>query len=420
MEHELIDQRITFTLDLEDHRPVRDRRGAVSRDSRGRVLEFLGDRGRCAARSSSPVRSPRTAPTSCATSPSTDTSSASTGCTTCRSPSSSPTQLREEAKRGKALLEDLGGHAGARLPRAAVLARPRVALGRRRARRARLHVLVERAAGAQPAVRRSHCAAGAVPLAERRDRAPVPGGAAWAAWVSPTSAASTCARCPRPRSTPPAAPSARTSCSGSTATRTTSTPTEPFWVVPEVGRLGSRLLWYNRSHMFEKIEALLADGSAPPLGERIDSLETVEYPAKASSEYSQLDMVHRLPKAKLVDRFDYLTQLCAGRRVVHVGFADIGCQSLNEEADAWLHTHLAAVGARARGSRCRRQGVALRPRARLRGARRRLQRRRRGASARPAACRRRRRGRGDRAHRRREGVPRRAARARGARTASSW
>ena len=130
-------------------------------------------------------------------------------------------------------------------------------------------------------------------------------------------------------------------------------------MVPEVGRLGSRLLWYNRSHAFEKIEALLADGSAPPLGERIDSLETVEYPAKASSEYSQLDMVHRLPKAKLVDRFEYLTQLCAGQRVVHVGFADIGCQSLNEEADAWLHTRLAASARELVGLDVDEQGVAL-------------------------------------------------------------
>jgi SAM-dependent methyltransferase len=53
-------------------------------------------------------------------------------------------------------------------------------------------------------------------------------------------------------------------------------------------------------------------------------------------------MVHRLPPASLVDRFEYLRALCAGRRVVHVGFVDAGCQSLNEQAGAWLHSHLAA------------------------------------------------------------------------------
>ncbi|MFI5052767.1 MAG: class I SAM-dependent methyltransferase [Acidimicrobiia bacterium] len=60
------------------------------------------------------------------------------------------------------------------------------------------------------------------------------------------------------------------------------------------------------------------------------------------SDYSQLEMVHRLPRAALVDRFEYLRGLCAGRRVVHVGFVDAGCQSLNEQAGAWLHAHLAA------------------------------------------------------------------------------
>ena len=60
------------------------------------------------------------------------------------------------------------------------------------------------------------------------------------------------------------------------------------------------------------------------------------------TDYSQLDMVHRLPPARLVDRFAFLTYLARGRRVVHVGFVDTGCQELNQSADAWLHEHLAA------------------------------------------------------------------------------
>ena len=31
-------------------------------------------------------------------------------------------------------------------------------------------------------------------------------------------------------------------------------PDEPFWVVPEAGRLGSRLLWYNRRRTFAKVD----------------------------------------------------------------------------------------------------------------------------------------------------------------------
>jgi peptidoglycan-N-acetylglucosamine deacetylase len=49
---------------------------------------------------------------------------------------------------------------------------------------------------------------------------------------------------------------------------------ESFWVAPELGRLGSRLLWYNRRRMFAKVDALLRGGVAPPLGERISALES--------------------------------------------------------------------------------------------------------------------------------------------------
>jgi 2-polyprenyl-3-methyl-5-hydroxy-6-metoxy-1,4-benzoquinol methylase len=61
----------------------------------------------------------------------------------------------------------------------------------------------------------------------------------------------------------------------------------------------------------------------------------------ADTDYSQLEMVHRLPPAALVDRFDYLCDLTRARRVVHVGFVDAGCQQLNEQSGAWLHEHLA-------------------------------------------------------------------------------
>ena len=82
------------------------------------------------------------------------------------------------------------------------------------------------------------------------------------------------------------------------------------------------------------------------------------------SEYSQLDMVHRLPSARLVDRFEYLTDLGTGRRVVHVGFVDAGCQTMNEDADAWLHEHLASSARELVGLDLDDDGVA---RARARG-----------------------------------------------------
>ena len=115
-------------------------------------------------------------------------------------------------------------------------------------------------------------------------------------------------------------------------------PDETFWVVPEAGRLGSRLLWYNRRRTFAKIEAALRGRAGPPLAERLDG----GVAAHDRRDFSQLEMVHRLPPASLVDRFDYLRVLATGRRVVHVGFVDAGCQSLNEQSGAWLHEHLAA------------------------------------------------------------------------------
>jgi len=49
-------------------------------------------------------------------------------------------------------------------------------------------------------------------------------------------------------------------------------PDEPFWVRPEAGQLGSRLLWHGRRHMLAKVRQLLRDGAAPPLGERVPTL----------------------------------------------------------------------------------------------------------------------------------------------------
>jgi polysaccharide deacetylase family protein (PEP-CTERM system associated) len=57
-------------------------------------------------------------------------------------------------------------------------------------------------------------------------------------------------------------------------------PGEPFWVVPEAGRLGSRLLWYNRRHMFTKIAATLRGRAAPPLGERVATFDAPPMPER--------------------------------------------------------------------------------------------------------------------------------------------
>lgn len=49
-------------------------------------------------------------------------------------------------------------------------------------------------------------------------------------------------------------------------------PDEPFWVVPEAGRVGSRLLWYGRRRAFDRIAALLEGRSGGPLSVRAAAL----------------------------------------------------------------------------------------------------------------------------------------------------
>lgn len=54
-------------------------------------------------------------------------------------------------------------------------------------------------------------------------------------------------------------------------------------------------------------------------------------------------MVGRHPKATLTRRIPLLCDLASGRRVIHVGFADAGCRTMNQRSEAWLHEHLAAT-----------------------------------------------------------------------------
>lgn len=59
------------------------------------------------------------------------------------------------------------------------------------------------------------------------------------------------------------------------------------------------------------------------------------------SDASHAEMVHRLPRARLVDRIELLTRLARGRRVVHVGFVDAGFEAMQARSEEWLHEHLA-------------------------------------------------------------------------------
>lgn len=124
-------------------------------------------------------------------------------------------------------------------------------------------------------------------------------------------------------------------------------PDEPFWWEPVAGTMAP-LLWVGRRRLMGKVAALL-DPAGPPLAERLDEARAVARPfdpAAASTSGSaaggdQTEMVHRLPQARGVDRIAYLTELVTGRSVVHVGFADRGYREMQELAGTWLHAHLA-------------------------------------------------------------------------------
>jgi polysaccharide deacetylase family protein (PEP-CTERM system associated) len=52
-------------------------------------------------------------------------------------------------------------------------------------------------------------------------------------------------------------------------------PAEPRWTVPDAGRWGSRLLWMNRTNEIAKVDRLLGSTAAPPLAARVARLTDV-------------------------------------------------------------------------------------------------------------------------------------------------
>jgi polysaccharide deacetylase family protein (PEP-CTERM system associated) len=127
---------------------------------------------------------------------------------------------------------------------------------------------------------------------------------------------------------------------------------EPFWWEPVAGRLAP-LLWVGRKGLRDKVHVLLRHPGAP-LGERLAEARAVATPfdpsagplvaatpAGGRATGDQREMVHRLPQARCVDRIAHLTAAAEGRSVIHVGFVDRGYRDMQEQAGTWLHAHLA-------------------------------------------------------------------------------
>lgn len=60
-------------------------------------------------------------------------------------------------------------------------------------------------------------------------------------------------------------------------------------------------------------------------------------------EYSQRDMMCRLPKAQHVDRTEFLRKCARAKLVIHVGFVDTGYELEQRKNGTWLHQDLAEV-----------------------------------------------------------------------------
>lgn len=59
--------------------------------------------------------------------------------------------------------------------------------------------------------------------------------------------------------------------------------------------------------------------------------------------------MHRIPRARLVDRAEFLIDRARGKRIVHLGFADVGLTEVKRRGGTWLHAQLAEVASDAVG-----------------------------------------------------------------------
>lgn len=69
------------------------------------------------------------------------------------------------------------------------------------------------------------------------------------------------------------------------------------------------------------------------------------------------ESVHRLPRARLADRIEFVLERARGRRVVHLGFVDETRMDERIAQGSWLHAQLARVAEELVGIDASRQGV---------------------------------------------------------------
>ena len=52
------------------------------------------------------------------------------------------------------------------------------------------------------------------------------------------------------------------------------------------------------------------------------------------------EFTHQLPRARVVDRAEYLREIAHARQVIHLGFVDEGRMNAKREQESWLHEQL--------------------------------------------------------------------------------
>jgi 2-polyprenyl-3-methyl-5-hydroxy-6-metoxy-1,4-benzoquinol methylase len=70
-----------------------------------------------------------------------------------------------------------------------------------------------------------------------------------------------------------------------------------------------------------------------------------------------MDSIHRVPSAPLVDRSAFVIELARGKRVVDLGFVDVGRMAPKRDEGTWLHSRLHAVASDLVGIDFDRDGV---------------------------------------------------------------
>ena len=94
-----------------------------------------------------------------------------------------------------------------------------------------------------------------------------------------------------------------------------------------------------------RLTSVPQDGRVPWANELMKLGGLADEPGVAADAdgYEVGDLLHALPRARIVNKTAWLMEQCQDRRVIHVGFTDHGFAGLHKREQQWLHGNLAGV-----------------------------------------------------------------------------